>query len=334
MTYSIAARWLVIGVMLAGCQSATRQALPSSPLRDHPPVGPHELRKPYSAAEPNGLFHLSCTDKYPDGRSIYTDLGRDEEKNGRVALARRYFMYAAMASNSYREPLRKPRFATPGWTFEYALESTSGLAAELYRADTPAGEPGRLVIAFRGTEPEINDWLTNFSLSEPRQFREAMDWVRKIRQDNPGSAVAVTGHSLGGAIALNLSMRFEALDAVVFNASPRAFFGQRTPYANQRVYIYEYGEFLSLLGSKYIDIRMPPGLIFGNYNFLDYRFYTVSVFPEHSIYEMTRALTLVALSAGERAAYRFFRANIPESVAVAVDPANCTHIYRQAVASR
>lgn len=319
--------WLVAAVALIGCKTIRSPVDQPNVLRSHPPLGPHALVKPFSSEQTDGLFHMSCTDKFPDGRSVFASLAQDDELNGRIALARRYFIYAAMANNSYRDPPSKPRFATPGWEFEYALESGSGLAAEVYREVGQPELPGRLVVAFRGTEPHLNDWKTNFSLREPLQFQEAVLWMQKIRDENPLWTVVATGHSLGGAIALNLSMRFPRLDAVAFNSSPRAFFGEHVAYDNQRVYIYEYGEFLSLFGSWYLKLRLPSGVVFGNFNFLDYLYHTVSIIPEHSIYELTRALTLVALSAGEGSAYQFFRENISEGDAIKFDPIHCQYIY-------
>jgi len=294
----------LLAVAIASCATRDVQHNKSEPSR-----GRHRLTAPYSADSGKGLFHLSCTDKYHDGSSHYQSLYLDKSDFGRIDLAKRYFQHAAMASNSYRDPLTKPRFTLPEWKFQEFKSLQSGLAYEIYQKDVGEGL-AEIVIAFRGTENSREDWLANLSPVEPRQFKDAVALVKQVRSHNKSARITTTGHSLGGAIALNLSLRLDHVDAVAFNPSPRAFFKSSEGVHNKRVVIYEFGEVLSFVGGKYLEWRLPPGVHYGNYNFMDYLFWTFSPVPEHGIYELTRALTVLAISANSAEAYRFFRSNI------------------------
>ena len=288
---------------------------------------PHVLVKPYvPELNESGLFHLSCTDRYPAGHSVYAALDSDTGSMGRVALARKHFIHAAMASNVYLDPASKPQYALPGWTLFDALTSDTGLALHVY-GDGPTLEgSGQIVVAYRGTDSPI-DWRNNLALREPPQYRQALAHLRPLRAKYPQAAMTVAGHSLGGGIAMNMSMRVPGVEAVGFNMSPRVRFGRTTPYDTYRASLYEVGEFLTGVTRFPAAVALPDSVHYGNYNFLDYRFFAFSPVPEHSIYEFTRALTVLAMTRGDAKAREFFKVNIGEEQARRVDWDNCRAIF-------
>jgi pimeloyl-ACP methyl ester carboxylesterase len=277
-----------------------------------------------------GLYHLSCTDKKADGTSYYIDFDKDSEKNSdkptRADLAKLHYHHAAMASNVYRDPKLKPIFVIPGWTLLEALESDSGLGVELYGDGKSKESSNVIVVAFRGTNfGQKEDWINNLSLTYPTQYTQGYEYVLKKQRELPNKKIIAVGHSLGGAIAIDVAMKVADVDAVVFNPSPR--FITSTKYTNDITVIYERGEVLNWLFGRVIKFRLPHRTNIGNYDFLDYRFYSASPIPEHGIYELARALTLVAMTRGVKGAKDMFVANIPESKALCLDKKNCSSLY-------
>jgi dienelactone hydrolase len=78
----------------------------------------------------------------------------------------------------------------------------------------------RIDIAFRGTELNTREDLEN-NLFDKTQVAPAVKFTRQIIRNNPGYLITVTGHSLGGALALEVSHTLNSLAAVAFNPSPR-----------------------------------------------------------------------------------------------------------------
>jgi pimeloyl-ACP methyl ester carboxylesterase len=69
----------------------------------------------------------------------------------------------------------------------------------------------------------------------------------EIRESNGADTkIIVTGHSLGGGIALEVSLKRENVDAYVFNTSPR-FSADGYNIDNKRVSVVEHGEILKAL---------------------------------------------------------------------------------------
>lgn len=93
--------------------------------------------------------------------------------------------------------------------------SQDGTEAVLARMETEEKSDGMLVLAFRGTQPNITDILSDIKADLTcapgggrvhRGFMEAFDKIRdqlqKALETHAGSPVYITGHSLGGALAL------------------------------------------------------------------------------------------------------------------------------------
>jgi pimeloyl-ACP methyl ester carboxylesterase len=282
-------------------------------------VGPGQLRKTADqAADPlqfakhevrsyHKLQYLSCdstkgvkTKYYPPPdddidcqTSSVFNLSQDH-----LAAAAHAWEYALLSSNVYRET-DTPIYFVPGWEFTERQESPSGLALEQWRR-REAGALKEIAIVFQGTNfNSWADWRTNLSPVEPRQYKEALGYVSGVRRNNSGIKIVATGHSLGGALALNMSLRIPGIHFVGFNPSPRAFYGKELEADSEvtRLWLYESGEILRFVRIPwYLKIRQFNRL---RYNFLDFIFgrSVVSV-EEHSMYLFSRGLLLAAVKYG------------------------------------
>lgn len=105
----------------------------------------------------------------------------------------------------------------------FAKNGTEALLAKLEPQD---GFEGMLVLAFRGTQPNVQDVLTDIKADlddaphggrAHRGFLEAFGYVQKEIQEaldkHAGLPVYITGHSLGGALAM-LATRYLAPNSI------------------------------------------------------------------------------------------------------------------------
>jgi len=123
-------------------------------------------------------------------------------------------------------------------------------------------------MVFSGTE-STKDWLNgNFS---SKQFIRSRPHLARFMQKYRNTPKVVTGHSLGGALALFASYEFAGLTAVGFNTPPR-----KTPDfipANYRLIINEKGDFSKKFGSfwyphRWMDSGNQPGVYYQQYDFV------------------------------------------------------------------
>lgn len=96
--------------------------------------------------------------------------------------------------------------------------SSSGFDAVAYQDI----EDGKVYIAFRGTEPlSALDWANNYvqwrdGLSS--QYEEALAFAKEVQKLRPESEIKLTGHSLGGGLAMYVA-GWTGLNATTFNAA-------------------------------------------------------------------------------------------------------------------
>ncbi len=165
-------------------------------------------------------------------------------------------IYAMMSANAYKKKKGRIRFNLKklGWkqvdlngkaTIKPAkVHKISGLAYNIYEKIGT----NKVVFAFRGTDGK-NDYLwANLSIPPFNlQYRQARKAIKKYLNENKHKKVVVTGHSLGGGLALSISVRF-GIKAFTFDSSPRVFDGRKNKHKEaKRVLIYQKGEILKLV---------------------------------------------------------------------------------------
>jgi len=129
---------------------------------------------------------------------------------------------------------------------------THGFNYTVYEKLGAGGQVERRVIAFRGTDrKQLADWVYGNIGSTQRDQGLALYKKERAELDAAGGKnvpIDVTGHSLGGAIAIQVSLENPGADAYVFNTSPR--YKLLEPNANRRVAIAERGDILEALRNR------------------------------------------------------------------------------------
>lgn len=149
-------------------------------------------------------------------------------------------LYAMMASNAYVGDSEKLHFPLEKLGWQKVDMNGNAVPADRnsYRPKSFVGDffsnlqfdiwedtnSPRTVFAFKGTQEKI-DWVSgNLMIGVSIPYKSAKKHVRDYITAHPGRRVSVTGHSLGGGLALSVSF-WEGVDAMVFNTSPRIFDG-------------------------------------------------------------------------------------------------------------
>ncbi len=166
--------------------------------------------------------------------------------------AKAYALYAMISSNAYQdmESLRFP-LEKIGWNLIYSISDDSGLAYDILEDENS----DEVIFAYRGTESlDFGDWFTNSFIVSP-QPEIAYSALKTYIKNHPRKHITLTGHSLGGGLAIGMSLRLD-LDAVVFNSSPRFFdgfglgiWGWKDSNHAKRVAIFQKGEVLEFVRS-------------------------------------------------------------------------------------
>lgn len=140
---------------------------------------------------------------------------------------------------------------------------THGFNYTVYDKRSAAGALQRRVIAFRGTDNgQLADWFYGNLRSTQRDQGLALYDRQRADLDQKGEKavpISVTGHSLGGAIAIQVSLERPGVDAYVFNTSPR--YELVEPNANRRLAIAERGDLLEALRSRSMPVRQDMLII-------------------------------------------------------------------------
>lgn len=179
-------------------------------------------------------------------------------------LAEEYALYAMMASNAYLDGersyfpierlgwIRVDQKARPTNKNSYSPKFLGKLFSNLQFDIWEHQYSNKTVISFKGSDEKI-DWLTNLPPTPISvQYKSAKKKVKKyLKKHKNKREVILTGHSLGGGLALSVSL-WLGLDAVVFNSTPRMYdgFGDRNKPAN-RIAIYQEGDVLQKLRKIY-----------------------------------------------------------------------------------
>ena len=220
------------------------------------------------------------------------------------AVAKETFLYAAMSSSAYKEKERQFELGKIGWkkidrngqiksdqdSHSYNagkfLGFGSGMVFDIWKKDGTE----QVVFAFRGTD-EPGDWAkANLAIPFSVPYKSARKNLRNFIEENPNcKVIALTGHSLGGGLALSCSVD-QGIDAYVFDSSPRVFDGLGDRHeAAKRVSLHQKGEILEKARRQYpkfhevIDIEYEADFPFGK-----------SSIGKHSMYELAKHLVRMA----------------------------------------
>jgi len=195
------------------------------------------------------------------------------------------YEYAQMATNVYSSIDSHPFHLGPNLRPLEPLSSlTSGLQYRVYeRHDNE--KRLEVIIAFRGTNFDSwQDWVFgNIGVTQRSEALAIYDRVWRDYKIKP----SITGHSLGGALAIQVSLCRDVHYNIVFDASSR--FSKRfcgASYENYNVSIVEFGEInkaLRIFGRE-------PTQRYVSLNCLD----EGNAFSQHSIEKLAACLTNIA----------------------------------------
>jgi len=194
----------------------------------------------------------ACTSVAPDGMQARSAC--HSEPGGWcgfiAAMALESYEYAPLARNAY-EPDDETYVQLPDGITMRALVPNDdiGLAYAIFDR-TENGLLTEVIIAFRGTEfGHFRDFRHGNIGTGQRMRGVALYDVVRQQLDDAGWAntpISVTGHSLGGAIAAQVSLERAGVKLRVFNASPH-FASITDPPPADRIAISERGELLQLV---------------------------------------------------------------------------------------
>lgn len=183
------------------------------------------------------------------------------------AIANDVAVYAMMASDAYANDAEKLYFPLErlGWLKVDMRGEPVPADRNSYRPKTFVGaffsnlqfdiwedrNSPRTVFAFKGTQEKL-DWVTgDLMVGVSIPYKSAKKHVRDYMTAHPGRQVSVTGHSLGGGLALSVSF-WEGVDAVVFNTSPRIFDGLKDANRQaRRLAVFQEGDVLQKIRRWY-----------------------------------------------------------------------------------
>lgn len=207
--------------------------------------------------------------------------------------AARSYGYAMLSNNAYEDDEKYSALPLNFEKREALSDDKSGLSYSVYdRYLVSGGQRGKIaarVIAFRGTDfgsrADIFSGTLGSSQIELARIVLAAEMADIALSPTPDVTIELTGHSLGGALATQLSIENPGLKAYVFNTSP-FFKGDPMASDTDRVSISERGEFLRLL-RRY---KAPPAaeVLVINCN------PSASAGAKHSIRKLADCLTWIA----------------------------------------
>ena len=196
-----------------------------------------------------GLVSCGTTEKQP-GFTYSPQPGNKE-------VAAKYAIYAMMAAESYHAE-KKIKFPLDlaGWNrVDFNGNKTddpgadhwfTGLSYDIFEKQNS----NNVVIAFRGTDSKWDYFVSNLTPFISPGYKQAKKEVLEYKDAHPDKKVIVVGHSLGGGIALSVSV-WNGVNAYTFDSSPRIFdgLGDHIEPA-ERVLIFQKGEVLEKFRQK------------------------------------------------------------------------------------
>ncbi|MFM2058507.1 MAG: hypothetical protein RLY71_2892 [Pseudomonadota bacterium] len=271
--------------------------------------------------ESTGVKYKSCD------LSHYQDGGQSKYGYKYEVAAVLAFPYAMMASNAYDDV---EQFEVPGWRRVERYQSGMGLSADVYERsekglpakffstsdksipiEYQAKDRDAIAVVFRGTEFfKPNDWIFgNLNIYWMGQFKDADQLIDKIvdKKNNKNRIIYAIGHSLGGALAIHVSLTHDHIYALGFDSSPRFF--DTYSHENEKhtnggqFVIEEKGEVLQGIRRIWPTMKVIDESV-------DFNFATGWSVFQHSMYNLARGLTIVAAAAGDDSAKWAMEKNI------------------------
>ncbi|MFZ2890907.1 YqiA/YcfP family alpha/beta fold hydrolase [Sulfuricurvum sp.] len=188
------------------------------------------------------FFSLYITFAFADDANEQNEIFTPVELTANVA--NEYALYAMISSNVYHKADRvKFPVEKLGWITVDTVEiDKSGLAYDIFEHQYS----NNVIFAFRGTDDKKDYTKANVAIAPFNiQYQEATEHFKSYLDTHKDKNITLTGHSLGGALALSMSVNY-GIDAIVFNSSPRIFEEVDETYAPaKRVMIYQDGEILT-----------------------------------------------------------------------------------------
>ena len=159
------------------------------------------------------------------------------------------YIYALMSANAYDKGFQ---VKIPGWTRVKRLVSKHGFSADIYRSDSE----NHTVIAYRGTD-DPKDWkYANLDTDAKGQYSDADRVFEKVETMFSDSKITTVGHSLGGGLAIHVSVTHKDVNAITFNPSPRLFISKSDiRFKNKVTIIYETGEILTAIRALFTTLN-------------------------------------------------------------------------------
>lgn len=204
------------------------------------------------------------------------------------AVANEVALYAMMASNAYADDPKKTHFPIEdlGWRKVDLQGSPVAEGKNSYKSKTFIGsifsnlqfdvwedtKSNQTIFAFKGTQEKV-DWVTgNLAVGIAVPYKSAKKHVREYMEVHPERTVSVTGHSLGGGVALSVSF-WQGVDAIVFNTSPRVFDGLGNVAAPaKRIAVFQSGDVLHKIRNwypKFLEKIKPDQIVETAFNYSD-----------------------------------------------------------------
>jgi len=280
---------VLLTIQITGCNLARNLDKPYQKVGG-PPIVPEKSLAIYGGNHPNCSDVKFASTDYEHYRNFR------EQRYFDIAVES--FQYAWMSSNTYEDyEGKKPKFhfCSPErtnctWEQIERKRKWSGLGYHIYRSAVN----NTIAIAFEGTKRDsINDSIFgNFTLLGYGQYAQARRLVKKQIAENPNMRIVTTGHSLGGALAIHAAIHHDNVTAYTFNTSPLVHPPLIKQLSNSRiVVISEDRDILSQFRSRFfkISIKINP-----DDSYTEFDFVHSDNITEHSIYYLTRGLTMVA----------------------------------------